>query len=91
MSKKEKYFETKTMKIGGALHHFYRTEEFQTWKYHNFSGPAIEPVESKSTFKKSYYLYGIQYTSEQFKESVNDREGLPFHKTAAFKQGANRT
>jgi hypothetical protein len=79
------------MKIGGALHHFYRTEEFQTWKYHNFSGPAIEPVESGSTFKKSYYLYGLQYTSEQFKEAVRDREGNPFHKTAAFKQGANRT
>ena len=89
-SKKEKFFETKIMKTGGALHHFFKTEKNQNWQYHNFSGPAIEPIESGSSFKKSYYLYGIKYTSEQFKELVKDRDGLPFHKTAAFKQANNR-
>lgn len=89
-SKKENFFETKTIKTGGALHHFFRTEKNSNWQYHNFTGPAVEPIESGSAFKKSYYLYGIQYTSEQFKELVRDREGVPFHKTAAFKQGLNR-
>jgi hypothetical protein len=86
----EKFYETKTIRKDGALHHLYKTEKDSGWKYHNFEGPAIEPIDKNSKFKKEYYLYGIKYSMASFYEMVKDRDGVPFHKTALFKQANNR-
>jgi len=32
-----------------------------------------------------YYLYGIQYTEEEWKDRIKDQTGLPFYKQSSFK------
>ena len=46
-------------------------------KLHNWEGPALINEEQK---KKEYYLNGIQYTEDYWKEICQSREGLPWYK-----------
>lgn len=47
-------------------------------KLHNWEGPALIPAEGKG--KPEYYLYGIQYTKEEWKAAIYDHTGLPWYK-----------
>ena len=44
MAKKEKFYEYKTIKVGGAFHHLFRGGENENWIHHNPEGPAIQRV-----------------------------------------------
>ena len=46
-------------------------------KLHNWEGPAIINEEQK---KKEYYLNGIQYTMDEWKDIKKSGEGLPWYK-----------
>ena len=46
-------------------------------KLHNWDGPALINKEQK---KKEYYLNGIQYDFEKWKDIKNSGEGLPWYK-----------
>jgi hypothetical protein len=50
-------------------------------KLHNWDGPALITPDGK----KEYYIYGIQYTLEDWKERKRQREGLPFYKDPQFR------
>ena len=55
------------------------------FKHHRYDEPAIVPLSRKSEFKKGYYLSGIPYSEEDFKEIMREREGLPWYKQSAPK------
>ena len=46
-------------------------------KLHNWEGPALI---NKSQKKKEWYLNGIQYTMEEWKDIKKSGEGLPWYK-----------
>lgn len=47
-------------------------------KLHNWEGPALIPEGDMK--KAEYYIYGIQYTKEQWKAAISDHTGLPWYK-----------
>ena len=47
-------------------------------KLHNWEGPAVIPQGNNRL--REYYLNGIKYTEEKWKEACKGREGLPFYK-----------
>ena len=47
-------------------------------KLHNWDGPAVIP--QGNTRLREYYLNGIKYTEEQWRERLKSREGLPWYK-----------
>ena len=49
---------------------------------HNEEGPALI---NKQQRKKEYYLNGIQYDKDTWKEIMKGKEGLPWYKNPAFK------
>ena len=46
-------------------------------KLHNWNGPALVNEEQKL---KEYYLNGIQYTMDEWKDIKKSGEGLPWYK-----------
>lgn len=52
-------------------------------KLHNWDGPALIPQGNMRL--REYYLNGIKYTEEQWKERLRTREGLPFYKQSSAK------
>tara|TARA_Y100001963_G_C6661508_1_gene390676 strand:+ start:34 stop:354 length:321 start_codon:yes stop_codon:yes gene_type:complete len=46
-------------------------------KIHNWNGPALI---NKGQKKKEWYLNGIQYTEDIWKEIIKSGEGLPWYK-----------
>ena len=54
-----------------------------TWdnKLHNWDGPALYTPEEKG----EYYLYGFQYSKEEWQELRSQREGLPWYKNQSMK------
>lgn len=82
MAKKEKFYELKTIKVNGAIHHLIKLEKDGPFKYHSWDGPSIVPTDKGCTQKKEYYLYGIKYSADEYQERLNNREGLPFYKQA---------
>ena len=86
MSKKEKYYEYKTIKAKGAFHHLFRESPNDNWIHHNPDGPAIEPIKSGDrSVLKEYYLFGFQKTLEEFKDIKSSREGLPWYKNPSMR------
>jgi hypothetical protein len=85
MSKKEKLYEEKVIKYGGARHYLIRMEGDENFKHHRWDKPAIVPIRKESEFKKGYFLSGIEYNFEDFNEIMQEREGLPWYKTSAGK------
>jgi hypothetical protein len=51
-------------------------------KFHNWDGPALFPKGNKK--QGEYYLYGIRYEMEEWKEMKKQWEGLPWYKTPAI-------
>ena len=49
---------------------------------HNEEGPALENKEQK---RKEYYLNGIEYDKDTWKEIMKGKEGLPWYKNPAHK------
>ena len=49
---------------------------------HNEEGPALENKEQK---RKEYYLNGIEYDKDTWKEIMRGKEGLPWYKNPAHK------
>ena len=49
---------------------------------HNEEGPALI---NKQQRKKEYYLNGIQYDKDTWKEIIKGKEGLPWYKNPAHK------
>jgi hypothetical protein len=47
-------------------------------KLHNWEGPALIPEGNNR--KREYYINGIKYTEEKWKEMLQSREGLPWYK-----------
>ena len=50
-------------------------------KLHSWDEPALVFPDGK----KEYYLNGIKYSFDAWKEARRNREGLPFYKQAKFK------
>jgi hypothetical protein len=78
--KKEKLYEYKKIKLNGAIHHFIKTQNETSFKYHNWEGPAIEPINNDSPLSKKYFLFGIEYTKDKWEEIKKEQEGLPWFK-----------
>jgi hypothetical protein len=86
MAKKEKFYEYKTIKVGGAFHHLFRGGENENWIHHNPEGPAIQRVtEGDKSVEEKYYLYGFEKTKDEFKEYQQEKEGLPWYKNPSMK------
>ena len=51
-------------------------------KFHNWDGPALYPGGNKR--QGEYYLYGIRYEMEEWKEMKKQWDGLPWYKTPAI-------
>jgi hypothetical protein len=47
-------------------------------RLHNWEGPALIPEGNNN--KREYYLHGIKYTEDKWKDARRNREGLPFYK-----------
>jgi len=86
----EKLFEVKIINSRGAKHHLMRLMGEIPWKHHRWDGPAIIPNNKDSEFKKSYFLNGIEYGSEEYSEILKEREGLPWYKQSAPKGTTHR-
>jgi hypothetical protein len=83
---KERLYEYRKMKSQGAYHYFIKMQGEENWKYHNWDGPAIQPIEGEEcSLRKQYFLNGIEYNVESYKEALSNREGLPWYKQAAPK------
>jgi hypothetical protein len=87
---KEKLYEYKTINSKGAYHHLIRIQGEVAWKHHKWDGPSIIPHSKDSEFKKSYFLNGVEYNSEEYSELMQEREGLPWYKTSKGRAGENR-
>lgn len=61
-----------------------RTISMFDGKLHNWEGPAIRYSEEERR-KDEYYLYGIQYTREDWLEARRDRNGVPPDKNPQVK------
>jgi hypothetical protein len=69
----QKYQPSKKIKTGdGTIMYMF------DGKLHNWEGPALIP--EGNTRKREYYLNGIKYTEEKWKEACKSREGLPWYK-----------
>tara|TARA_R110000803_G_C11712473_1_gene287121 strand:+ start:106 stop:378 length:273 start_codon:yes stop_codon:yes gene_type:complete len=87
----EKLYEYKKIRVKGSFHHLIRMQGEENWKHHRWEGPAIEPIEGeKSEYRKQYFLNGREYNSEEYKEVLSEREGLPWYKQSAPKGTTHR-
>ena len=69
----------KKIKKDGAIYHLLRDIATKEYRIHNWDGPAIEPI-NKEQKKKEYYLNGIIYDFDMWKEIKKSGEGLPWYK-----------
>ena len=83
---KKTIYEEKRMRSKGAYHYFFRESGSDAWKYHNWDGPAIEPIAGEETeLKKTYFLYGMEMTFDEWSEARKNREGLPWYKNPSMR------
>ena len=77
----EKYeFTRKLTKADGTIAYVWNN------KLHNWDDAALITPEGK----KEYYIHGIQYSLDDWKEARRNREGLPWFKNPAMKGQTNR-
>ena len=81
----DKLYEEKVIKYQGARHYLIRMEGEEHFKHHRYDAPAVVPLSKDSLWGKEYYLGGIKYTEEEFKEIMREREWLPWYKQAGGK------
>ena len=76
---KKKYKKRKLSRIeeDGSNTVIYTLEINGENKLHNWDGPALINEQQK---KKEYYLNGIQYTLDEWKDIKKSGEGLPWYK-----------
>ena len=76
---KKKYKNRKLSKIekDGSKTIVYTLEINGENKIHSWDGPALINIEQK---KKEWYLNGIQYTMDEWKDIKKSGEGLPWYK-----------
>ena len=73
----EKYQQTRKLKkADGTIAYVF------DGKLHNWEGPALIPEGDKR--KREYYLHGIKYTEDGWKEARCNREGLPWFKNPSI-------
>ena len=66
---------------GTVLHHW-------DGKLHNWEGPALIP---EGVYRnREYYIYGIRYSEEEWKEIKRDRNGVPWYKNPAMRESARQ-
>jgi hypothetical protein len=53
-------------------------------KLHNWDGPALKPAKEAKQ-KPEYYLYGFQYSKDEWVEARRDRNGVPPDKNPQVK------
>jgi hypothetical protein len=53
-------------------------------KLHNWEGPALIPEGDNR--KREYYIYGFQYTEEEWKDRKRSGKGIPWFKDPRFKE-----
>ena len=53
-------------------------------KLHNWEGPALIP--NGDNRKREYFIYGIKYSEEEWKEAKRSGKGLPWFKDPRFKE-----
>tara|TARA_R110000803_G_scaffold209626_1_gene279651 strand:+ start:144 stop:413 length:270 start_codon:yes stop_codon:yes gene_type:complete len=82
---KQKLYKEKVIKYKGARHYLIKMEGDEHYKHHRWDAPAIVPITKDSEFFKGYFLSGIEYSSEDFNEIMQERQGLPWYKTSAGK------
>ena len=81
----DKLYEEKVIKYQGARHYLIRMEGEEHFKHHRYDAPAVVPLSKNSEWRKQYFLGGIEYTEDEFKEIMREREGLPWYKQSAPK------
>tara|TARA_R110000822_G_scaffold149056_8_gene288154 strand:+ start:744 stop:1016 length:273 start_codon:yes stop_codon:yes gene_type:complete len=84
---KEMFCETKTINVDGKEMDLIRFTGDANFKIHNWEKPAIRDYSS-GRVKRQYFLYGIEYSEEAFKESVKERSGLPWFKNPSMQLNA---
>ena len=57
--KKETIYEERRMRSKGAHHYFFKESGSDAWKYHNWDGPAVAPIEGEETEHKKEYYCGV--------------------------------
>ena len=67
----------KLRKADGTIAHIWDN------KLHNWDGPAYIPEGNEK--KREYYIYGIRYSEEEWKDRRKQREGLPYYKNQSMK------
>lgn len=77
MSNKD--YRTRTIKTTDG-----KTITFFDNKLHNWNGPALKHSKD-SKLKPEYYLYGFQYTKDEWVEARRDRNGVPPDKNPQVK------
>jgi len=78
---------TKTLRTGdGTILYYSNTDGVN--KLHNWDGPAVIPQGNMKLAE--YYIYGIQYTKEDWIDRKRDTNGLPWFKTALGKAAGAR-
>jgi hypothetical protein len=83
MEKKQKWPKLKKLRTpeGTIVYHW-------DGKLHNWEGPALIPQGENR--KREYYLYGEQYTEEEWKEAKRNTQGLPWFKNPAIRESARQ-
>lgn len=71
------YPKAKQIKTGNKIIH--------TWsgKFHNLEGPAVQDLENPKNSK--YYVFGVEYSKDQFKKMISDQIGVPWIKKPGVK------
>ena len=78
---------TKTLRTGdGTILYYSNTDGVN--KLHNWDGPAFIPQGNMKLAE--YYIYGIQYSKEDWIDRKRDTNGLPWFKTAIGKNTGAR-
>ena len=81
----KRLYEEKVIRYQGAKHYLIRMEGQEHFKHHRWDAPAIVPYQKDSPWRKSWFLSGIQYSEAEYREIMNEREGLPWYKQAGGK------
>jgi hypothetical protein len=75
--------ETKTIKTVCGKTITYMQEEGKTAKMHSTTGPALVYSEGENKTSE-YYLYGIKYTKQRWKELLTQHKATPAPEMPGF-------
>ena len=79
--------ETKRLKsVDGTIAHYINTDGVN--KMHNWESAALLPQGNKRAAE--YWLFGMQYSKEEWEDRKKDINGTPWYKTAAGKASGAR-